>query len=87
VPSTIPTYRPTPDELNVYGWPQVTLQGVTGRGNERNAILNGNLLEPGEFLGAVRLDAIYANGVVLEFNDQRAFLRPGASTGMPSEKR
>jgi len=76
----IPSYQPHPDEINVYGWPAITLQGLTGSGRASRAVLNGNIREPGEFIGEVRLDAIYANGIVLEYRGRRAFLRPGEST-------
>ncbi len=76
----IPVYRPNPDELKVHGWPAITLQGMTGSGSGGRAVFNGEIYKPGEFIGGVRLDAIYANGVVLEYRGQRAFLRPGEST-------
>ena len=85
VTDAVPTYRPSPEELNVHGWPAITLQGVSGGGRTRNAVINGGVHEPGERIGPVRLDAIYANGVVLEYRGQRAFLRPGESTASGRE--
>lgn len=82
---TIPAYLPNPDEINVHGWPGLTLQGLTGSGSARNAIINGRVHEPGGVIGEVRLDAVYANGVVLEYRDQRAFLRVGESTDKRTE--
>lgn len=83
--AAMPSYRPEPAEINVYGWPAITLQGLTGSGNARSAAINGRVHEPGDRIGEVRLDAVYANGVVLEYQGQRAFLRPGESTGNRSD--
>jgi len=79
--AAMPSYRAEPDEIHVYGWPAITLQGLSGSGNSRSAAINGTVHEPGDWIGAVLLDAVYANGVVLEYRGQRAFLRPGESTG------
>ncbi len=79
--AAMPSYRPEPDEINVYGWPSITLQGLTGSGNARSAVISGAVREPGDWIGDIRLDAVYANGVVLEYRGRRAFLRPGESTG------
>jgi len=84
--ATMPSYRPEPAEINVHGWPPITLQGLTGSGNARRAAINGTVHEPGDRIGEVRLDAIYANGVVLEYRGQRTFLRPGESTGNRNSK-
>lgn len=79
--AAMPDYQPGPDEVNVQGWPEITLQGLTGSGNARNAAINGLVREPGDLVGEVRLNAVYANGVILEYRGRRAFLRPGESTG------
>lgn len=79
--AAMPSYRAEPDEINVSGWPAITLQGLSGSGNSRSAAINGAVHEPGDWIGEARLDAVYANGVVLEYRGQRAFLRPGESTG------
>lgn len=80
VTEAVPTYRPRLEEVNVHGWPAITLQGVSVGGHTRNAVINGSVHESGERIGPVLLDTIYANGVVLEYRGQRTFLRPGEST-------
>ena len=79
--AALPAYRPNPEEANVHGWPAINLQGLTGGVSSRSAVINGNVYEPGDTISGARLDAVYANGVVLEYRSQRAFLRPGESTG------
>ncbi len=79
--TVIATYEPPAGEVNVQDWPDITLQGITASSHAHRAVINRKVYENGEeILGGVRLQAIYANGVVLEYRQKRAFLRPGEST-------
>jgi outer membrane protein assembly factor BamE (lipoprotein component of BamABCDE complex) len=76
----LPHYMPAPTELGVSGWPRVSLGGVSAMGGDHSAILNGEVVEPGETVSDVTLFRVFDNGVLLEYRGQRTFLRPGETT-------
>jgi len=79
-PPLPPSYKPSPDELGVSGWPRVMLGGVSVMAGDQSAILNGEVVEPGETVSGVTLYRVYVNGVLLDYRGQRTFLRPGETT-------
>lgn len=88
--TVIPTYDPPAEEINVQNWPDITLQGISASSHAHRAVINGKVYERDEeILGGVRLLAIYANGVVLEYRQKRAFLRTGESiiTDIPPDEK
>jgi len=79
-PPLPPSYKPSPDELGVSGWPRVMLGGVSVMADDQSAILNGEVVEPGETVSGVTLHRVYVNGVLLDYRGQRTFIRPGETT-------
>ena len=73
-------YTPTANEIDVKGWPKQTLSGLSAMGNNRSAILNDEVYGPGETVNGMTVNNVFANGVLLEYQGRRAFLRPGEST-------
>ena len=79
-PPTLTNYTPSPDELGVSGWPRVMLGGVSAMSGGHGAILNDEIVEPGETIEGVSLFRVFANGVLLDYRGQRTFLRNGETT-------
>jgi len=61
-------------------WPDLTLQGVIGRGANGSAILNNSVLAVNELIKGVRVAAVRQQGVELEFGGERRFIKVGTST-------
>ena len=80
MPPTPLPYKPAPEELGVSGWPSVSLSGVSVMGDDKSAVLNGVVIEPGEAIDGVMLHRVFVNGVLLVYRGQKTFIRPGETT-------
>jgi cytoskeletal protein RodZ len=61
-------------------WPTVKLQGVIGRGKNGSAILNNKVLAVNETIEGIRVIAVGKQGVELEYQAERRFIKVGIST-------
>ena len=61
-------------------WPTVTLQGVIGRGKNGSAILNNKVLAVNETIEGIRVISVGKQGVELEYQGKRRFIKVGMST-------
>jgi len=62
-------------------WPSLTLTGVMGRGNRGSAIINGEVVGVGEVVKGVKIAGIGDQGVHLEYQGEKRFLKIGGTTG------
>ncbi len=78
-----PANRVIPVRADFAGWPDLRLNGVTATAGQASAVINGELVEPGDTVAGVRIVRIGANGVLLDFSGAAGFLAPGECTRPP----
>jgi hypothetical protein len=59
-------------------WPALNLTGVIGRGQAGSAVINGEVLGIGDTVDGVKVIAIRPQGVDLEYQAERQFLKVGS---------
>jgi hypothetical protein len=61
-------------------WPVLSLSAVMGRGTTGSAMINGNLIDVGEDVDGVKFISIGNQGINLEYQGEKQFLKVGNST-------
>lgn len=59
-------------------WPALTLSGVIGRGQAGSAVINGEVVGVGDVIEGVKVIAIRPQGVELECQAERQFMKVGS---------
>lgn len=71
----------TPEELLVeIEWPSLLLNGIVGSGAQGSCLINNQIVRVGEHVQGVKVAAIRKDGVELEYQGEKRYLRVGAST-------
>jgi hypothetical protein len=79
------TVEPAPVELVAEDgagkaiWPLLELNGIVGIGANGSCFINGRIVTVGETVQDVKIVAIRKNGVELEYEGERRFLRVGGA--------
>jgi hypothetical protein len=72
--------EPEPAPRGAVRWPALKLTGVLGQGRSGSAIINDQVLAVNETIKGVRLAAVGRQGVELEYQGERRFVKVGTST-------
>lgn len=76
--------RPAPEaqKIVVVVWPRLTVTGIIGtaRGGKSAAIINGQMVAPGETIEGARIESIDRQGVRIRFDGESRTLSVGGST-------
>ncbi len=71
----------TPEPLQIeIEWPSLSLDGIVGSGAQGSCLINNQIVRVGEHVQEVKIVAIRKDGVELEYQGEKRFLRVGAST-------
>lgn len=74
-PPSLPPQPPPPREPVV--WPNISLQGVVGRGTTGSVIIDGEVIGVGEAYNGARVIRIEHQGALMEYKGERRVIRVG----------
>ncbi|MDI6775485.1 MAG: hypothetical protein QME60_08905, partial [Verrucomicrobiota bacterium] len=77
-PAAQPVAQPV-EQFHIVVWPNVVVNGILGKDKHGSALISGQIVPVGESIQEIKLVSIDTQGVLLEYQNERQFVRVSSS--------